>query len=140
MKAFTLFETLLVLFIMSIITFLSIDSKSYVALTSIKSEIKAKNLAGQLTYYKSLAISKNESIAVFFITGHHEVKIIEKGHKVTLINLPNGRIVNSRNMSYIIIKQNGDLDRFGTIDIEFDKQIYHFIFHIEKGSLRIEKA
>lgn len=120
--------------------FLSIDNNSYNQFTNIKSEIKAKNLAGQLTYYKSRAISKNENIAVFFTPGHQEVKVIEKGHKVTLINLPNGKIVSSRNMSIFIIKPNGELDRFGTIDIEFDKKIYHFIFHIEKGSLRIEKA
>lgn len=138
-KAFTMIETLLVLSLISLFTFLSLSAQNQAQYTKIQSEAKAKNLASQIIFLKSKAIKDQNSITLIFNRGAKEVKVVEERNKINTIQLENGIIKDSSNMDIVTIDKEGQLNRFGSIYIKFDQTLFRFIFHIEKGSLRIEK-
>lgn len=137
--AFTMLETLLVLSLISLFTLLSISSLNGSQYYDIHSESKAKHLVSQIVYLKSKAIKDQNSITLLFNRGSNEVKVVEDRKNVTIIRLENGIIKDNHNMNIVTINKDGQLNRFGSIYIKFDQTLFRFIFHTEKGSLRIEK-
>ncbi|MCD8915035.1 type II secretion system GspH family protein [Staphylococcus simulans] len=139
MKAFTMLETLLVLAMISILTFLSLKIQNASHLSRVENELSAKNLAAQITYLKSQAIKDHTSIMLIINRGSDQIKVANTDHQVKYIKIANGVIENNRNMDSVIIDSNGELNHFGSVYIRIDQTLFRFIFHIEKGSLRIEK-
>lgn len=137
--AFTMLETLLVLSLMSLFTLLSVSARNNSHYMNIQSESKAKQLASQIVYLKSKAIKDQNSITLLFNRGSNEVKVVESRKNIVSIKLNNGIIKYNYNMDIVNIDKDGQLNRFGSVYIKFDQTLFRFIFHIEKGSLRIEK-
>lgn len=138
-SGFTMLETLLVLSLVSLFTLLSVSALNGSQYINIQSESKAKHLASQIIYLKSKAIKDQNSITLLFNRGSNEVKVVEDRKNLAFIRLENGIIKDNHNMNIVTINKNGQLNRFGSIYIKFDQTLFRFIFHIEKGSLRIEK-
>ncbi|WP_114603282.1 competence type IV pilus minor pilin ComGD [Staphylococcus sp. EZ-P03] len=139
MKAFTMLETLLVLAMISILTFLTLKVQSANHLSSVENELSAKNLAAQITYLKSQAIKDHSSFMLIFNRGSNQIKVVNTDHQAKYIKIANGIIENNRNMDNVIIDSDGEFNRFGSVYIRINNTLFRFIFHIEKGSLRIEK-
>ncbi len=140
MKAFTMIETLLVIAIMSLLTFLSLNVKNPSHLKEVENELLAKNLAAQIIYMKSVAIRDHNDVILFFNRGSNKIKVKSQNNQISYITISKGEIVKSTNMDIAFINPEGEFNRFGSIYIKFNQTTYRFIFHIEKGSLRIEKA
>lgn len=140
MKAFTMIETLLVIAIMSLLTFLSLNVKNPSHLKEVENELLAKNLAAQIIYMKSVAIKDHNDVILFFNRGSNKIKVKSQNNQISYITISKGEIVKSTNMDIVFINPEGEFNRFGSIYIKFNQTTYRFIFHIEKGSLRIEKA
>ncbi|PTI85306.1 competence type IV pilus minor pilin ComGD [Staphylococcus simulans] len=140
MKAFTMIETLLVLAIISLLTYLSLNVKSPTHLKDVENELLAKNLAAQIIYMKSTAIKNHDDVILFFNRGSNRIKVINQNHQVSYITITKGEIVISNNMDIVVISPEGEFNRFGSVYIKFNQTTFRFIFHIEKGSLRIEKT
>lgn len=140
MKAFTMIETLLVLAIISLLTYLSLNVRSSAHIKEVENELLAKNLAAQIIYMKSVAIKEHDDVILFFIRGSNKIKVISQNHQVSYITISKGEIVRSNNMDIVVINPEGEFNRFGSIYIKFNQTTFRFIFHIEKGSLRIEKT
>ncbi|WP_412520828.1 competence type IV pilus minor pilin ComGD [Staphylococcus simulans] len=133
-------ETLLVIAIMSLLTFLSLNVKNPSHLKEVENELLAKNLAAQIIYMKSVAIRDHNDVILFFNRGSNKIKVKSQNNQISYITISKGEIVKSTNMDIAFINPEGEFNRFGSIYIKFNQTTYRFIFHIEKGSLRIEKA
>lgn len=90
MKAFTMIETLLVLAIISLLTYLSLNVKSPTHLKDVENELLAKNLAAQIIYMKSTAIKNHDDVILFFNRGSNRIKVINQNHQVSYITITKG--------------------------------------------------
>ncbi|MHD0397612.1 competence type IV pilus minor pilin ComGD [Staphylococcus simulans] len=133
-------ETLLVLAIISLLTFLSLNVRSPSHLKEVENNLLAKNLAAQIIYMKSVAIKDHDDVILFFIPGRNKIKVISQNHQVSYITISKGEIVRSTNMDIVVISPEGEFNHFGSVYVKFNQTTYRFVFHIEKGSLRIEKT
>ncbi|MCC3698737.1 hypothetical protein LLE82_12085, partial [Staphylococcus epidermidis] len=77
-KAFSLVEMIFTLFIISCLLITTLWSRSLFDIQLIDEEYEIKQLITKFNYYKSKAISNNESITLLFFNNSNRVQVIEE--------------------------------------------------------------
>lgn len=140
-KGFTYVEMLFVLSIISILIFLQTQRVTFDKNELSSANLKVNNLIMQFNYLKSKAIKDQQSITLLFNDFSTQIRVKEQTIKNSTIDLPPHTYIHPRtNLNYINFDKNGEVNKFGSLYLSFDKSLYKIIFHIEKGRLRYEKV
>lgn len=140
-KAFTYIEMVFVLAIVSILLILQfkyIPTNQTVTFTNHKF---LNNLIMQFNYLKAKAIKDNLPITLIFNNFSKEIILNEPHHPRTTIKLKENSFIHPRtNIKYLTFDKNGHINKFGTVYIACNDQLYKIIFHIEKGRVHYEEV
>lgn len=141
-KAFSLVEMIFILFIISCLLITTLWSRSLFDIQLIDEEYEIKQLITKFNYYKSKAISNNESITLLFFNNSNRVQVIEEngenGEKYSF-KLNKGKMINIAKIQTLNFDKNGNINHFGSLILQYNSHAYRLIFHIEKGRLRFVK-
>lgn len=142
--AFTYLEMLFVIGIINLLLFIQISNTNLLDSNHIKIEQrKINNLIMQFNYIKSKAIKDGQSITLVFNDYANKIIVNEQfpsNKSATSINLPSNTFVHPRtNLKFITFNKLGETNKFGSVYLKTDKNLYKIIFHIEKGRIRYEK-
>ncbi|MGV3041478.1 competence type IV pilus minor pilin ComGD [Staphylococcus rostri] len=138
-SGFTLIEMLIVLSIISLTLFLMMahPAKLYTP-QNIDDQIKL--FTSKLDYYQALAIKKKKTVLIVFRPGSNTIRVAiqnEKGDAI--ISLVPLRLEPSSNIDHIAFNANGEIMKFGRLNLKYREQHFSIIFHIEQGRYRIIK-
>lgn len=135
-KGFTLVETMLTLFIVSIILFVTIlHIPKY---ESNHQEDEIKNIKYFLEQTQFDAMAKETFMMVRFDSKQNQViSVNTKTNENRVIKLQYC-LLKEGNLNQIIFNTKGDSNSFGTIYLECEKKISKIIFQIQKNRFRIE--
>lgn len=104
---------------------------------------KINNLIMQFNYIKSKAIKDNQSITLVFNDYSNKIIINEQfpsNISAKAIILPLNSFIHPRtNLKFITFNKIGETNKFGSVYLKTNKNLYKIIFHIEKGRIRYEK-
>ena len=93
---------------------------------------KINNLIMQFNYIKYKAINDNLSITLVFNE--------DSNKRAKAIILPLNSFIHPRtNLKFITFNKKGETNKFGSVYLKTNKNLYKIIFHIEKGRIRYEK-
>ena len=138
-KAFRLVEMIFTLFIISCLLITTLWSRSLFDIQLIDEEYEIKQLITKFNYYKSKAISNNESITLLFFNNSNRVQVIEENGDKYSFKLNKGKVINIAKIQTLNFDKNGNINHFGSLILQYNSHAYRLIFHIEKGRLRFVK-
>ena len=131
-SAFTMIEMLVVMMLISIFLLLTLTSKGLSNLRVIDDEANIISLITELNYIKSQAIANQGYINVRFYENSDTIKVIEN-NKIRFLKLKVGKIINVAKVDIIAFDKKGNINKFGSITIEFVMKSYKC-----KGSFLID--
>ncbi|WP_204180131.1 MULTISPECIES: competence type IV pilus minor pilin ComGD [unclassified Staphylococcus] len=139
-KAFTYIEMLMV---MAIISILLIVQVNHIPINDKKNNANnnfMNDLITQLNYLKSKAIKDDKSITLIFNDYSNKIIVREQSIENKDILFPPNTFVHPKsNIRYLTFNNKGNINKFGSVLLSVDNEIFKLIFHIEKGRLRYEK-
>lgn len=143
-SAFTYIEMLFVVCIISLLLYFQLFNISAFDTNNNKIEQrKINNLIMQFNYIKSKAIKDNQSITLVFNDYSNKIIINEQfpsNISAKAIILPLNSFIHPRtNLKFITFNKIGETNKFGSVYLKTNKNLYKIIFHIEKGRIRYEK-
>ncbi len=143
-SAFTYIEMLFVVCIISLLLYFQLSNISAFDTNNNKIEQrKINNLIMQFNYIKSNAIKDNQSITLVFNDYSNKIIINEQfpsNKRAKAIILPLNSFIHPRtNLKFITFNKKGETNKFGSVYLKTNKNLYKIIFHIEKGRIRYEK-
>ena len=138
-KAFSLVEMIFTLFIISCLLITTLWSRNLFDIQLIDEEYEIKQLITKFNYYKSKAISNNESITLLFFNNSNRVQVIEENGDKYSFKLNKGKVINIAKIQTLNFDKNGNINHFGSLILQYNSHTYRLIFHIEKGRLRFVK-
>ena len=138
-KAFSLVEMIFTLFIISCLLITTLWSRSLFDIQLIDEEYEIKQLITKFNYYKSKAISNNESITLLFFNNSNRVQVVEENGDKYSFKLNKGKVINITKIQTLNFDKNGNINHFGLLILQYNSHAYRLIFHIEKGRLRFVK-
>lgn len=143
-SAFTYIEMLFVVCIISLLLYFQLSNISAFDTNNNKIEQrKINNLIMQFNYIKSKAIKDNQSITLVFNDYSNKIIINEQfpsNKRAKTIILPLNSFIHPRtNLKFITFNKIGETNKFGSVYLKTNKNLYKIIFHIEKGRIRYEK-
>ncbi|MEB5699763.1 competence type IV pilus minor pilin ComGD [Staphylococcus saprophyticus] len=143
-SAFTYIEMLFVVCIISLLLYFQLFNISAFDTNNNKIEQrKINNLIMQFNYIKSKAIKDNQSITLVFNDYSNKIIINEQfpsNKSAKTIILPLNSFIHPRtNLKFITFNKIGETNKFGSVYLKTNKNLYKIIFHIEKGRIRYEK-
>ncbi|WP_426381512.1 competence type IV pilus minor pilin ComGD [Mammaliicoccus lentus] len=135
-KGFTLIEMVIVLSILSIIVLItihiSINSVDKFGLTSGINDFETK-----LEYLETKSLSTKQPILVWFKPNSTKIQYQINNGNINSINLYKGKISKDNKFTTLVYDEEGNINQFGTLKLEFNNKRYLVIFRIEKGRYRI---
>ncbi|MFH4876478.1 competence type IV pilus minor pilin ComGD [Staphylococcus cohnii] len=139
-KAFTLIEMLLVMGIISILLFIQVNHISINDKKINKNNNFMNTLIIRLNYLKSKAIKDDKSITLIFNDYSNKIIVREQSTENKDINFPQNTYIHPKsNINYLTFNNKGNTNKFESIFLSVDNELFKLIFHIEKGRLRYEK-
>lgn len=136
-KGFSLLESMLTLFVVSLISFVALSEVHVSPNNMIDREIE--NISYFFHHAQTSSISSKERKVIFVYQPENEIMRISS----------EGSIEETIALEFCLIKQNslsrfsylpsGDTNAFGTIRFNCDGKDVNFIFQIQKGRFRIEQ-
>ncbi|MDW4409847.1 competence type IV pilus minor pilin ComGD [Staphylococcus saprophyticus] len=143
-SAFIYIEMLFVVCIISLLLYFQLFNISAFDTNNNKIEQrKINNLIMQFNYIKSKAIKDNQSITLVFNDYSNKIIINEQfpsNKSAKAIILPLNSFIHPRtNLKFITFNKIGETNKFGSVYLKTNKNLYKIIFHIEKGRIRYEK-
>ncbi|MBN6203810.1 type II secretion system protein [Staphylococcus saprophyticus] len=142
-SAFTYIEMLFVVCIISLLLYFQLSNISAFDNNNKIEQRKINNLIMQFNYIKSKAIKDNQSITLVFNDYSNKIIINEQfpsNKSAKTIILPLNSFIHPRtNLKFITFNKIGETNKFGSVYLKTNKNLYKIIFHIEKGRIRYEK-
>ncbi len=129
--------------VMVIISILLIVQVNHIPINDKKNNANnnfMNNLITQLNYLKSKAIKDDKSITLIFNDYSNKIIVREQSIENKDILFPPNTFVHPKsNIKYLTFNNKGNINKFGSVLLSVDNEIFKLIFHIEKGRLRYEK-
>ncbi|CCB53852.1 conserved uncharacteriezed protein [Staphylococcus lugdunensis N920143] len=138
-KAFTLIETMLALFIIQLLLFISISYLSTYHYIQSAHNNNVTLLINQFDFYKSKALRNHQSITLLFSKNSNQIKVIEQHGQKYHFSISNGYIYRISNISLLNFNAQGEINQFGSLYIKYPTATYRIIFNIDQGRIRYEK-
>lgn len=138
-NAFTLLETLLVLFIVSII-FGCMFFPSTILLTKVSEKSLINEIKNNIIHAQLYALFTNKNTKIIFDPHASIFSSSSKEHTLNMVKLnPHLKIFSNDTISFNFSGENGNISKFGSVFLQGDRTKYQFIFQIGKGRFRIEE-
>lgn len=131
---------LLVMGIISVLLFIQVNHLSINDKKINENNNFMNTLIIQLNYLKSKAIKDDKSITLIFNDYSNKIIVREQSTENKDINFPINTYIHPKsNLKYLTFNNKGNTNKFGSIFLSVDDELFKLIFHIEKGRLRYEK-
>ena len=105
-----------------------------------KHHVLNEQFMAQMQYLRTRAIKAHQYVDVSFYRNAPKMKVREQRTKLRYdIPIYKGHVADRNRFVDVPINKEGEIDRFGSLYIEFEDGLTSkFIFHLEKGRMRVE--
>nr|WP_269814022.1 competence type IV pilus minor pilin ComGD [Staphylococcus canis] len=135
--AFTLVEMLIVMSIISLMTFLMLSHPPKL-LSENQIKLQSKLFTTKIDLYQAQAIKHKSPVLLVFRKKQNDIKVVMHNPRETLfIPLTPLKLSPESNLEYLSIDEYGNVNNFGTLQLQLNNRKFKVIFHIEQGRYRI---